>query len=378
MSVAAMKPDAQHPAAPTALRRGVNAASSRRSSLSYLTLDGPLAADADVRLLLNDARLTGGHYRRGEVGRLGNYRLRRVLGAGATGIAFLAEDVATRVIACVKILRPSLADRPTARARFDREIASLQKIKHANVVSFLDHGTLESSGTALPLMYVVMTYSRGETLARRLELDGRLHRAELAKAVVETTRGLAAIHAAGLVHRDLKPANITLDPDTGAIMILDLGLCDDHAEAGAEAESSLVGTPAYMSPEQAVGRPLDARSDLFVLGSVFYTLATGINPFASEGVAETLARVTGEEPEPLERLRPNLPLEFTTLVRDLMAKDPAQRPATAQDVLTRLGRLNPTTTPAKPNPIPPSHLTTEPKPARLRGRAAGFLRLCGA
>jgi serine/threonine protein kinase len=177
----------------------------------------------------------------------------------------------------------------------------------------------------------------GETLSDRLEREGALPPAEVCRIGQEAALGLAALHAKALVHRDIKPSNLWLEAGSGRVKVLDLGLAQDPL-ATAE-RSGMAGTPQYMSPEQARGEELDFRTDLFSLGTVLYECATGRRAFTGHTLDEVLRAVREVPPKSAQTLNPGVPHEVALLLARLLAKDPAQRPASAREVAAAFGGL---------------------------------------
>jgi hypothetical protein len=299
----------------------------------------PAAADEAVELCRFLAPSQGPD----EIGRLGNYRVLAVLGHGGMGVVFKAEDLTLKRLAAVKAMLPGLAALPANRQRFLREAQTAAAIEHDHIVPIYQVG--EDQGVP----FLVMPLLRGESLNDRLRREPRLPAAEVLHIGRETAEGLAAAHERGLIHRDIKPANLWLEARPGErggssprprVRILDFGLA--RAAAGdthLTATGAILGTPAYMAPEQAAGKPVDGRCDLFSLGCVLYQLCTGTLPFRGSDAISTLMAVAMEQPPPPLRLNPELPPALSALVMGLLAKDPADRPATARDVVRALALL---------------------------------------
>jgi serine/threonine protein kinase/WD40 repeat protein len=269
----------------------------------------------------------------GELGRLGPYRVLEVLGQGGMGVVFRALDPALERQVALKVLPPGLAGSAPARERFLREARAAARVRHDHVVTIYHVG--EDRGTP----YLAMELLAGESLETALH-RGPMSLAEVLRIGREAALGLAAAHEQGLVHRDVKPANLWLEAPAGRVKVLDFGL----VRAGSDGreltrEGAVVGTPAYMSPEQARGRPVDARSDLFSLGCVLYRLAAGRPPFGGDDVVSTLLAVALDEPDPPGRVCPGLPPALAGLILQLLAKSPAGRPASAREVARRLAEI---------------------------------------
>jgi hypothetical protein len=263
--------------------------------------------------------------------RLGGYRIRRELGRGGMGVVYEAEDEKLGRVVAIKTLKPALSATPQARERFLREARAQAAVSHPNVVPI--HHVGEDDGVP----YVVMPLLHGETLQARLDRKGRLPAEEVIRIGRDVADGLEAAHARSLIHRDLKPGNIWLDADSGRAMILDFGLA--VPSDGAVPADPSAGTPTYMSPEQARGGPLDHRADLFALGAVLYQAATGRQAFVGSTLSEVLTAVTEHDPDPPAVVNPSVPPQLSDLILKLLAKTPADRPATAQNVVAILDQM---------------------------------------
>jgi serine/threonine protein kinase len=265
------------------------------------------------------------------IGPIGPYRIDRRIGRGAMGVVFQAFDSDLVRLVAIKFLTPRLAASPLARARFAREGQAAAAITHTNVV------TIHHIGEHEGLPYLVMEYVDGLTLEKRLARDGMLERKSILRIGLQVARGLAAAHEQGLVHRDLKPGNLLLKGGLDQVKITDFGLASIATEPWRlTASGVLLGTPAYMSPEQARLSALDHRSDLFSLGSVLYHMCTGELPFPGPTLKATLTGVREAEPRPIRDLNPDIPIALEDLIRRLMAKDPEDRYQSASELVSAL------------------------------------------
>ncbi len=291
----------------------------------------------------------------GELGRLGPYRVLKVLGAGGMGVVYQAEDPDLRRFVALKAMLPALAASQSARQRFLREARSAAAIAHDNIVHIYQVG--EDRG----IPFLAMQFLHGQTLDERLKKAGKLSPSEVLRIGRETATGLAAAHKGGLIHRDVKPANLWLEAETGRVKILDFGLAratDD--EAHLTQTGAILGTPSFMAPEQAAGKAVDARCDLFSLGCVLYRLCTGEMPFKGSDTISILVAVATVQPRPPRQLNPQVPAALSDLVMKLLAKKPEQRPASAQAVVEAIGALE-----ADPTLVtPPPKRPVKPTPAR--------------
>ncbi len=226
-----------------------------------------------------------------ELGRLGSYRVLKVLGGGGMGVVLQAEDPALKRLVALKVMRPELAAKETNRQRFLREAQTTAAVEHSHIVPILHIG---QEG---PVPYIVLPFLKGEPLDERLKREPRLTVAEAVRIARQTAEGLTAAHEHGLIHRDIKPANLWLEAKTGVVKILDFGLARGLADDTHLTQSgAIVGTPAYMAPEQARGEKVDARCDLYSLGVVLYRMCTGDMPFKGKGTLSLLSALALDTP----------------------------------------------------------------------------------
>jgi tRNA A-37 threonylcarbamoyl transferase component Bud32 len=304
---------------------------------------GPWAAAVVAAALADTASWVGRDTRPDELPRaVGKYRVVRLLGRGGMGSVYAAEHPDLRRTVAVKVMRPELAARADARERFLREARAAARVEHENVVAIHD---VDQDGDA---PFIVMPHLRGESLEARLG-RGPMPVGLAVRVGREVALGLQAAHAAGLIHRDVKPANVWLEGDPAAAdpagqvrraKVLDFGLARaaDGAD-GLTASGWVAGTAAYMSPEQADGAELDGRSDLFSLGAVLYRLLAGRPAFAGPTLTAILRAVAAHDPPPPDAVNPEVSPALSGLVKRLLSKDPAGRPASAAAVADELVRI---------------------------------------
>ncbi len=316
----------------------------------------------------------------GEIGRLGPYRILKILGAGGMGVVFQAEDPGLRRLVALKAMLPTLAASASARERFLREARSAAAVEHDHIVAVYQVG--EDRGVP----YLAMPLLRGEPLDARLKRDKRLPLADVLRIARETAAGLEAARQRGMIHRDIKPANLWLEEGTGRVKILDFGLARTADDEGhLTQQGAILGTPAYMAPEQAGGKT-DHRADLFSLGCVIYRMATGEQPFKGTDAISMLMAVAADAPRPPAAINPRIPPALSELILRLLAKKPEQRPASAQAVVEAIrvieaapkgkGKPGPVAVvPGRSGPQRPGVVSSRPKstttpPARRRTAAA--------
>ena len=268
----------------------------------------------------------------GESGLLGPYRILKVLGAGGMGVVLLADDPLLKRPVALKVMRPELAKDQTARQRFLREAQAAAAIDHHHIVHI--HHVGEENGVP----FIVMPLLKGESLDTRLKREKRLPAADAVRIAKQTADGLAVAHKNGLVHRDIKPANIWLEAETGWIKIVDFGLARGGAgdDMHLTKTGAILGTPAYMAPEQARSEKVDFRCDLFSLGAVLYQMLTGELPFKGHDTMSMLLALTTDAPQPVTKLNPDVLPALADLVMQLLSKRPADRPQSAGAVVQTL------------------------------------------
>jgi serine/threonine protein kinase len=319
-----------------------------------------------------------------EMGRLGRFRVLKLLGEGGMGMVFLATDPDLDRKVALKVMKPEAASHAEGRTRFLREARTAAAVEHDNVVAILQVG--EDGGVP----FLVMPLLKGESLEDRLRRTPKLSAAETARLGREAADGLAAAHTAGLVHRDIKPSNLWLErlPDgRDRVKVLDFGLARpvENAEHLTRTDA-LMGTAGYMAPEQARAEPVDGRSDLFSLGCVLYRMCTGRAPFRGDTLTVQLLQLTTHNPPAPQAVDPTVPAALSDVVMRLLAKAPADRPASAREVAeslraiesalpaaTTLPSPTPTSSPAAADTAPASIALTSPgvstaptKPPRRR------------
>jgi serine/threonine protein kinase len=269
-----------------------------------------------------------------ELGRLGPYRVMRIIGTGGMGVVFQAEDPSLRRLVAIKAMLPAVVGRGFNRQRFLREAQAMAAIEHEHLV------TIYQVGEQRDIPYLVMQYLQGESLEARLARDTRLPHLEALRIARETASALSAAHAHGLIHRDVKPANIWLEGPRGRVKLLDFGLARLTAEDTQLTRAGVIlGTPAYMAPEQARGKLVDHLCDLFSLGCVLYEMCAGRLPFHGSDVMSRLVSLVMDEPAPLWETASDTPRELSELVLSLLAKTPSERPPSAHAVVVALTEL---------------------------------------
>jgi serine/threonine protein kinase/WD40 repeat protein len=308
----------------------------------------------------------------GEIGRLGDYRVLELLGQGGMGAVYLAEDCKLGRRVALKTIHPRLASDPIARERFLREARLAAALEHDHIVPIFQVG--EDRGVP----FIAMPLLKGQSLGSRLEGQRRLPPADAVRIARETAEALACAHAAGLIHRDIKPANLWLEArsspkapgasaspsplprkgeesfpsplspyggrgaggEGGRVKVLDFGLARPVEGGEALTEwGTVLGTPGYMAPEQADGGAVDGRADLFSLGVLLYRMLTGEQPYRARSMLNYVESLVKDQPQPPAALVPEVPATLSSLVMRLLARNPANRPASAEAVAGELTEM---------------------------------------
>ncbi|BCX02574.1 MAG: hypothetical protein KatS3mg053_0512 [Candidatus Roseilinea sp.] len=285
---------------------------------------------------------------------IGRYQIKAELNRGGMSVVYLAHDPNIGRDVAIKVLPRSLPDQAAARKRFEREVHAVAMLDHPAIVPIYDFG--EEDGQP----YIVMRYMPGGSLADMLTY-GRLNLSDAARILERLARALDAAHEQNIIHRDLKPGNILFD-SYGDAFLTDFGIVkmyETEANAPTLTGSMVLGTPAYMSPEQALGKPLDERSDVYSLGAVLYEMLTGVPPYKGPtSISVAMKHVMEPVPNPRE-YRPDLPEACIAVVEKAMAKEPSARFATAGEMAAAFTAAVTGTSPVEPM-MPP--LTVRKKP----------------
>ena len=266
----------------------------------------------------------------------GRYRIEREVGRGGMAIVYLAHDTRHSRRVAVKVIRPEIAS-SLARERFLREIGIAARLRHPNIMPLYDSGDVDE------MLYFVMPFEEGKSLRARLENERRLGIAEGVSILRDVARALAYAHQQSVVHRDIKPDNVLLAGD--AAVVTDFGIAKAFTAAVTEAGAgtithvgAAIGTPAYMSPEQAVGDPTtDHRADIYAFGCMAYEVFAGTPPFAGTTAHAIISAQLSERPKPLAEHRPDIPEGVERLIQRCLEKNPDNRPASASELLDVLG-----------------------------------------
>jgi serine/threonine protein kinase len=306
---------------------------------------------------------------------LGQYVLLEKLGEGGMGQVFKARHRRMHRPVALKVIRPEHTANPRSLQRFDREIKAAAQLSHPNVVIAHDAG--QEGDTH----YFVMEYLEGNDLSKVVRASGPLPIARACDAIRQAALGLQHAHERGLVHRDIKPSNLFVTADGNAVKVLDMGLArlrqagDD--ETALTQEGAVMGTPDFMAPEQATAaHEVDIRADLYSLGCTLYYLLTGKVPFPGGSMFDKLAKHRWQDPEPLEKYRPDTPPAVAAVVRRLMAKAPEDRYATPGDLAAALAPFCTAELLSATGPVPatldwePSNAASGPAPTAAPRRGA--------
>jgi eukaryotic-like serine/threonine-protein kinase len=256
----------------------------------------------------------------------GRYEIEKPLGEGGMGAVYKAKDLELERLVAIKVIRPELAGNPDILQRFKQEILLASKVTHRNVIRIYDLG--EADG----IKFITMEYLEGEDLRSLLYQHDKLSVEESGSIIEQTLSGLSVAHQQGIIHRDLKPGNIMLEA-SGRVVVMDFGLARTMGGDGMTRSGLMVGTMEYMSPEQAQARDLDARSDVFTVGLIWYELLTGKMPYRADSAIASLLKRTQERAIPVLELEPSIPKVISDIVSRCLERDPALRYQNAEDML---------------------------------------------
>ena len=256
----------------------------------------------------------------------GRYEIIRLLGQGGMGAVYQAHDRELDRQVALKVIRADMAANPEILRRFKQELILARQITHKNVIRIFDLGQADG------IKFITMQYIEGEDLQELLKQKKKLEPADAANIIAQVCRALEVAHVEGVIHRDLKPQNIMLDK-TGRVYVMDFGIARSTLGSGMTQTGALIGTPDYMSPEQAKGQTLDARSDLFAVGIIFYEILSGQCPFNADTTMGKLWKRTSEPARPLGELDKTIPQPLSDIVKKCLEIDPQKRFASATKLL---------------------------------------------
>lgn len=351
----------------SALRSLTNDSETRVSGLNY--------GETPTESILNQTQLLQRWLdpsdRKESLGRIGKYEVLGVLGQGGMGLVLKAHDTELERMVAIKTLPHQVTSRTDARLRLAREARAAAGLRHPNIVSVFGLETWRD----VPL--IVMPLVEGGTL-QQYAAKQRLATEQVLVVGLQIAEALSALHAEGIVHRDLKPSNILLQDQLNHVLLSDFGLARFDGDLAITHSDALAGTPFFMSPEQAQGKPIDARSDLFSFGSVLYWMCTGQYPFRGNSSYETLSQLIHSKANSEELARFHVPMYLRRLVDRLLAKEPSERWSSAEEVAELL-RACVVHYRSPAEPLPPS-LMSQPKLrilSRWQLRSAASLLVLG-
>jgi serine/threonine protein kinase len=270
-----------------------------------------------------------------ELGRLGPYRILKLLGQGGMGIVFLAQDTELGRLVALKVMRPELSGNTEPLTRFLREARAIAALKSDHIITIYQ----VDQGESVP--FFTMELLKGKSLAAWLGPDRVPSIEETLMIAKQIAKGLAVAHRVGIIHRDLKPANVWLEAPKGRIKILDFGIARlvEGEQTPLTEPRRVIGTAAFMAPEQARGETVDHRCDLFSLGCILYRMVTGRPPFQGDNALAILAALASDNPRRVLELNPESPAGLADLIDRLLVKDPSGRPSSTQEVVETIQQI---------------------------------------
>ena len=281
------------------------------------------------------------------------YKVERTLGAGGFAVVYLLRDLNLKRKLAVKVLAPDLITSKTVLERFRREAETVAQLSHPHIVP------LHFIGQKDDLVYLAMECIEGGSLADRIEKEGKLPAEDVVRIVSEVASALAYAHKRGVIHRDIKPHNVLIEAETGRSLVTDFGIARTAEGSSLTASGMMVGTPAYLSPEQVTGGAVDHRADIYALGVMAYEMLTGQPPFTGPTPTAVLMMRLSSAPQPIAKLRPDTPPALRDAIDGMLAQDPEVRFQSAAEVVRALGGATPASG---------GHPTAEFVTRRRRGR----------
>ena len=309
----------------------------------------------------------------------GRYEIVRALGAGGMGSVYQARQISMDRMVALKLIHPHIASSSDVAKRFHREMQATSKIEHANTIRVFDYGQAEDGQ-----LFLAMEFLDGKPLGKILEATGPLPLVRIVHIAAQIARALAAAHEEGIAHRDLKPDNVMLLDRYGEkdfVKVLDFGIArfvDTPPQTQMTTDGAVIGTPAYMSPEQAMGHVVDKRADFYSLGVMLFQMATGRLPFEGPTLAALLVAHATEKPPLPSSIRP-VPPRLEALILRLMAKSPDERPRDAAEVLREIEKCAPTGSPlVTTQPMEAAKASESPPPSPSPRGSRAPLLIAGA
>lgn len=306
----------------------------------------------------------------GAFGKVGSFHLQEELGRGGMGVVYKAWDESLRRIVAVKFIRQDRSLSMAARERFFREARAAASVSHPNIV------VVHRIDEVRSIPFIVMEYVDGLSLEHMISREHRFSPLELMQLILQVAEGLQAAHENGIIHRDIKPSNIMVETGSGRSKISDFGLARIGEEVSSESEEgSLLGTPAYMSPEQVSGGVLDGRSDLFSLGCLIHAVVTGHSPFKGKSFADSVTRVLTTQPKPLIDSSPSVPAVLSNICSRLLEKNPADRYQTSKELVQEIRSVILDLQKGENVPMVDTIIVSSPSQIRRRRLQFGFIFL---